>query len=382
MVLMRVIEPVIQHYAWGSTDAIAHVLQRDPDGRPWAEAWMGAHPIAPSPITGTDDTLADVIARSPERELGPHVWPRFGGLPFLFKVLSASLPLSIQTHPSIAQAEAGFQRENALGIALTDPVRSYKDANHKPELLCALTEFEALCGFESVDVIADRFEQVGGALAPWSDRARVDGIASLVANVLSLTSPQQHQLVDAIARGGLRLAWIDRCVTDFPGDVGSVIALMLRHLVLQPGEAIYLDAGNVHAYLRGTGLELMANSDNVLRAGLTPKHLDVNELLEVMVVDGAESAVVRRSPDGRYLTDCPDFELSVVEPGQTRTVGGPTIVLSLDGPATLTSKSATLELANGGCAFIANHDGPVRVTPTGHAWLASTGRDHRDETRR
>jgi len=294
----------VQHYAWGSLDAIPALVGSAPDGRPWAELWLGSHPLAPSRLA--DGRALDVaIANDPIDWLGQRVFDRFGArLPFLLKVLAAAQPLSLQAHPSEAQAAEGFTRETALGIALDAPQRVYKDPHHKPELLLALSSFDALCGFRSLDATVDLLDALaqGGAagLAPFADGLRnvggadgQDASAALryaVGSLLTMAPGDQRHLVAETAAAAathdgpwsFETGWMVELATHYGGDVGCVVALFLNCVRLQPGEALFLAAGNLHAYLGGTGIEIMAASDNVLRGGLTPKHVDVPELLRVV----------------------------------------------------------------------------------------------------
>jgi len=270
----------VQHYAWGDHDAIPATLGLPADGRPWAEWWLGTHPGAPST---TDD--------------GRLLRESSGDLPYMLKLLAAAEPLSLQTHPDTATAAAGFARENALGIALDDPHRVYRDANAKPELLCALTPFEALSGFRPVDDTMALLHDIG-AVALASQLATY-GLAATVAALYAqhldpaatIDACRAHPSAEAQL-----VAMLDR---QYPGDPSVFVTLLLNHLVLQPGQAIYLGPGNLHAYLRGFGVEIMGASDNVVRGGLTMKHVDVAELLRVLRYEPLAHPVVRaeeRSP--------------------------------------------------------------------------------------
>jgi mannose-6-phosphate isomerase len=285
------IEGVARDYAWGSTSAIQRLLGREPDGHPLAELWFGAHPDDPARVPDLDTTLDRLIAGDPVAALGADVVARFGPqLPFLLKLLAADKPLSIQVHPTRAQAEAGFADEDARGIARDAPDRNYRDRNHKPELLCALTEFEALCGFRPV---VDTLRLLDAFDLPELEPVREllagpDPLRAAFSYLLRL--PEPGPLVTAVvARAGAiaDAEWsgaagaVRRAADAFPGDIGVVLSLLLNHVRLRRGEAIYLGAGNVHAYLHGLGVEIMANSDNVLRCGLTSKHVDVDELLAI-----------------------------------------------------------------------------------------------------
>ncbi len=261
-----------------------------------AELWMGAHPKAPSQvlIDGRDVSLIDFITSAPEAILGEGVVRRFGAqLPFLFKVLAAAEPLSIQVHPSKRQAEEGFERENRLGIPLDAPERNYRDKNHKPEMLCPLTRFEALKGFRPVEEMMALAHELGleelkALMRDFETAPGEEGLKSFFTRLMKMDRESKARLVEAAvgkvqgrAEERREFYWMAELGCRYPGDIGVLSPLLLNLLVLQPGEAIFLPAGELHAYLRGTALEIMANSDNVLRGGLTTKHVDVDELLKI-----------------------------------------------------------------------------------------------------
>ena len=346
---MQHLTGIVQHYAWGSTRAIPNLLGVEPDGRPWAELWLGAHPSAPSRLD--DDTRLDVaIAADPARWLGAPTAERFRGLPYLLKVLSARQPLSLQAHPSLAQAAEGFARENDAGIALDAPHRVYKDANHKPELICALTEFDALCGFRpltaTVELLRALTARGAHGLAPFvallddDDADPVDALRFAIGTLLTLPAGDQGHLVEQTAAAcddldgpfARSTSWMVRLAEQYGDDVGAVVSLFLNCLQLQPGEAIFLGAGNLHAYLRGTGIEIMANSDNVLRGGLTPKHVDVPELLRVLDFTPLADPRFPASPvEGggfSFTPPVPEFSLSTSPHAPTN---GPEIWICTDG---------------------------------------------------
>jgi mannose-6-phosphate isomerase len=332
------VEGVLRRYEWGSRTAIPELLGEEPDGRPAAELWFGAHPGDPSPVPGTGGTLADLVAADPATALGPAVAERFDRqLPFLLKVLAAEKALSIQVHPDLMQARAGFAAEEAAGVDRSAPTRNYRDANHKPELICALTPFTALCGFRPV--AETRALLAGLALPELAFVAQaLDAPDPLrTAFTAVLTHPDPAPAVAALttraaAAADGPLAATRLAAADFPGDVGVLLTLLLNDVRLEPGEAIYLGAGNVHAYLRGTGVEIMANSDNVLRCGLTPKHIDVPELLRI--TDFAELADPRwPAVGGSFAVPVPDFRLTrlTVEEPTGLHDPGPMIALCTDG---------------------------------------------------
>jgi mannose-6-phosphate isomerase len=319
---MDLLTNTIRPYAWGSTTAIAELVGERPTGEPQAEMWMGAHPGAPSRTPR--GSLPDVIAADPERELGAQTVARFGPrLPFLFKLLAAASPLSLQVHPDLVQAREGYEAEQRRGIGVDAPDRNYKDANHKPELICALTDFEGLCGFRPATETADLFDGLGvPALAPYTDALRTlpeaDALRQVLTAVLTGDPAETARTVAdteaACERLGGRYEVYARIARHFPGDPGVLASMLLHHIRLSPGEALYLSAGVPHAYLRGLGVELMSTSDNVLRCGLTPKHVDVPELLRVVrfASCGAEVLRPRTLPDGEELYETPvdEFRLS------------------------------------------------------------------------
>jgi mannose-6-phosphate isomerase len=395
------LQPVIRPYAWGSRDAIAELQGRSvPADGPEAELWMGAHPSAPSGVSrdGVVTTLDAVIARNPVRELGADCVARFGArLPFLLKVLSAESALSIQVHPSRAQAEVGYAEESARGLAPGDPSRNYVDDWPKPELLCALTPFEVLAGLRDPADAAGlltalgivRLAPVTGSLASSATDVRV--LSCALASILAWPAEDRQALIDDVAAACARLAAspgpyaeacaaIVRVAADRPGDIGVVAALLLRHAVLAPGEAVYMPAGGLHAYLRGTGIELLANSDNVVRAGLTEKHIDVPELLKLLdpaVAVPVIEATPREDGVAQYVTPAPEFQLYRVELGAEVTAlpgGGPRIVLCVDGCTSLKDAMGEVtEVGRGVACFISDADGSVSASGPAHLFLATIG---------
>ncbi|WP_217164469.1 mannose-6-phosphate isomerase, class I [Streptomyces sp. AC512_CC834] len=316
------LDNTVRPYAWGSTTAIPTLLGTEPTGEPQAEMWMGAHPGAPS-RTGRG-TLAEVVDTDPEKELGAASVARFGPrLPFLLKLLAAGAPLSLQVHPDLAQARQGYEDEERRGVPLDAPHRNYKDANHKPELICALTEFDGLCGFRPPAETADLLDGLGiASLKPYVDLLRAhpeDAALREVLTAILTADPEEmsHTATETAAacdRLGSAYAPYADIAHHYPGDPGVLAAMLLNHVRLQPGEALYLGAGIPHAYLNGLGVEIMANSDNVLRCGLTPKHVDVPELLRIVRFEAGDPGVLRpeASPDGEEVYDTPtdEFRLS------------------------------------------------------------------------
>lgn len=396
---MDVLDNVIQQYAWGSRTALAQLTGRPaPSPTPEAELWMGAHPGAPSRVRrdGRTASLLDVIRAAPERELGPALARRFEGqLPFLFKVLAAGAPLSLQTHPSLAQAREGWARENAAGVPLSAPHRNYKDANHKPEILCALTPFDALCGFRAADATLAllgslQVPALDALLAPLRASPDAAGVRRFFEAVMTLPRAQCAPLVDAVAAACARpdrqewaaeRRWGVRLAEQYPGDPGVLGALMLNLLHLTPGEAVYLPAGNLHAYLEGVGVELMANSDNVLRGGCTPKHVDVPELLRVLDFRCGPVAPLRAQAGAEgeqvYVTPTEEFRLSRFALTQGTCAAperrGAEILLCTQGVVGVGTGGSTLQLPRGGALFVAASDGPYTLEGSGTVYRATAG---------
>jgi len=399
---MDLLRPVVRPYAWGSRTAIAELQGRPvPAPGPEAELWMGAHPSAPSgvgPDAGWPTALDTVIAADPVRELGPECALRFGGrLPFLLKVLSAERALSIQVHPSRAQAQAGFLADDERGLAPDDPARNYVDDWPKPELLYALTPFEVVAGLRTPAEAADLLrtlavDRLGPLVGELSAATSEQAMAGVLASVLEWPEPGRAGLVAEVVVACSKLAasgsevspYADACAAavrvaaDHPGDLGIVALLLMRHVVLQPGQAVFMPAGGLHAYLRGTGIELLANSDNVVRAGLTGKHIDVPELLKLL--DPAVSVPViapRVLPDGIawFDTPAPEFRLYLLDltgPALALPGAGPRILLCLQGACVLRSASGeALELARGASCFISAADALVHAAGSARLALAA-----------
>jgi mannose-6-phosphate isomerase len=327
------LENEIMDYAWGSYDAIPQLLgAKTPSEKPQAELWMGAHPKAPSKVQmerGPISLLELIQQRGPEI-LGASIHSRFRGkLPFLFKVLAAATPLSIQAHPTLEQAREGFEREDTEQIPIDAPHRNYKDSNHKPEVICALTPFWALKGFRAFEEIQDLLNDLGcDSLEPILDacgaHTETEGLRQLFRDLLTLPPGKREDIIrEAVAAAKGRsdrtneIEWLLSLHRYYPQDIGLLSPMILNLVQLKPGEALSLEAGELHAYLDGVGIELMANSDNVLRGGLTPKHIDVPELLRVLKFKRSEVEVIRpeknESGERIYFTPFEEFLLSSVE---------------------------------------------------------------------
>ncbi len=365
----------IRPYAWGSRTVLAALQRRPvPSPGPEAEMWLGAHPTAPSLVPGPDGPvpLFDAIAVDPHGTLGEGVLTRFGNrLPYLMKVLAADSPLSLQAHPDSAQAWQGFTREETAGAV----VRNYVDPFHKPELLVALGEFDALCGFRHPDESARDLAGLGvAALAPVVEALRNGDVGQRLraAVELLLGWPERDRaaLTTEVARSGHPLA--ARLAAQYPVDVGVVVALLLNHVRLSPGEAVFMPAGNLHAYLSGAGVEIMAASDNVLRGGFTPKHVDPAELIrvlryEVLGEPVRKPVVLGAGIFGWQLPEVAEFTLvqatATAERPVTLPGTGPRIVLCVRGSAEICAGSASRRSLNSGdSVFVAASEPPVEVS--------------------
>jgi mannose-6-phosphate isomerase len=384
---------VIRPYAWGSQTVIAELQGRPaPSEGPEAELWLGAHPGDPSTVSGPDGpvSLATLIADNPKAQLGEEVEGEFGPrLPYLLKVLAAESPLSLQAHPDEAYAKEAFARQEA------DPAapRNYTDAHHKPEMLVAITPFEALCGFRSPATSADALEALGvPALAPVVAALRAGDLREAVHTLLTWPPAERPALIDevvAAARAAdpghphaASFALADSLAGHYPGDPGVLVALLLNHVQLKPGEAIWMPAGNLHAYLRGAGVELMAASDNVLRGGLTPKRVDVDELMRVLCFDVLDDPILPSTPVSPGVTTWSvpvrDFVLYGVDLDGTRPptevpAGGPRIVLAVSGDVFVGESvdGTPVELSAGGAAYAPADAGAIKVAGSGKVFVAA-----------
>ncbi len=374
----------VQPYAWGDARFIPALLGKSSDGKPQAELWLGAHPELPSRavLDGGEIPLDEFIRSAPGKILGDAHARRFDGkLPYLLKVLAAAAPLSIQTHPSLGRAREGFARENAAGLPLSAKNRNYKDDNHKPELIAALTDFYGLRGFRPFPEIERTLREVPEFRSLAADfRPTSDGLKDLYAKFMAL--PQEGvdallaPLVERLAREDAKKPfpktdrgyWVLRSDREFSSggrrDRGLFSIYLLNLVHLKPGEAMYLPAGVLHAYLEGAGMEIMANSNNVLRGGLTPKHVDVPELLSNVTFEGAPAEVLKGEAvpgtgEWVYKTPVEEFELrrlalSPAKPCSVPQGHGAEILIVLSGerPVSVAGAGARLEVGKGGAFFV------------------------------
>jgi mannose-6-phosphate isomerase len=351
-------------YAWGSATAIPKLLGTPGTGAPQAELWLGTHPGSPSQIVG-DGSLADLTT-----------------LPFLLKVLAAASPLSLQAHPTIEQAVEGFARENAMGVPLDSPTRNYKDELHKPELIFALTPFRALCGFRPAAQTRADLERLvrSPAMDGLLDRLRDDDDIRPTFEWLISRGPGVASLVESLVAAATfvdapHFSLVGELAAQYPRDPGIAISLMLNLAVLEPGQALFLAAGNIHAYVEGVGIELMAASDNVLRGGLTPKHVDVAELLGIL--DFAPGPVpylhARQLAPGvdQFRPAGAEFELLHATTGMPSVLRGDSIALCTAGSFTLTGRRTSASLTRGEAVYLSSDEGPVDLEGAGEIFVAS-----------
>lgn len=404
---MQLLNSATRTYSWGSKTLIPHLQGQAASNHPIAELWYGAHPGGPATVDGK--ALDAIIAADPQAALGEHVASTYDNkLPFLLKILSADEPLSLQAHPSKEQAEEGFARENAKGVAMDASNRSYKDDNHKPELIVALTDFYAMAGFRPLVHTRElfnalnceelnRYASMHIADGRLTSADEADSLRALFTTWITIPAVKRRELIAALIESAKQLlttvnqdSWMRpvlKTIIDldqlYPGDVGVLGAILLNHVQLSPGEAIYLDAGQLHAYVRGLGVEIMANSDNVLRGGLTPKHVDVPELVKVLSfntvadprvkqIDRSDSAPVHGARAMNYpvpvdeyaLTRC---ELNAGDEVETESEG-PGVILCTSGTLVLTDEDGTvLELKPSQAAWVPASDGKIAMTTPDNA---------------
>jgi mannose-6-phosphate isomerase len=327
-----ILKNTVQEYKWGSYTAIPELLGNDsPASTPQAELWMGAHPKAPSEVklNGRWVSLLKIIEKNPKDILGKEVAEKYNNrLPYLFKVLAAGKPLSIQAHPSKLQAMEGFKRENSLGVPLDAHNRNYKDDNHKPECICALTNFWALNGFRKISDVLALLEKIcpQGLKSDFKNlRGEPDsqGLKKFFQSIMTMERDKQNQIIadakiDAqkFVDDDQAFKWMINLHNEYPADIGIFSPILLNLICLKPGQAMFLPAGEPHAYLDGVGIELMANSDNVLRGGLTPKHVDVPELMNVLNFEERKIDILypteRNECERIYASLADEFVLSVI----------------------------------------------------------------------
>lgn len=347
------IDGVVQHYAWGDPLTLPRLMGRHPDGRPWAEVWFGTHHGGMATLSETGTLLVDAV----------------GELPYLVKFLAAAQPLSLQTHPDRDQAAAGFARENEAGIPVDAAARIYRDTGDKPEMIIALSPFEALCGFRPVDdtlhllaalgctALAERLARTGLPATVAAIYERAEPLDAVIAACARSQAPAAQLVVDLAAR--------------YPHDPSIAVTLLLHRITLAPGEAIFLGPGNLHAYLHGTGVEVMSSSDNVVRGGLTSKHVDVAELLRIVsctpIDDPRLAPTVHDADTWSYDTPGTPFRTwrLDVDGHRLHVATGTELLLGIDGAVTATAGTGgTAELRPGSAVVLTASD-PVSLDGAG-----------------
>lgn len=370
----------IFEYAWGSKTFISQLQGKDElSQEPQAELWMGTHPLGSSRImiNGREESLLEIIKRDPQEMLGNHTSRKFKNeLPFLFKILAAAHPLSIQAHPNKAQAKKGFKLENEENIPLNSIERNYKDDNHKPELICALSNFEAMCGFQPIRDIVGRIKYLQledhiPQIKELKINPSANNLKKMFLKLMSNHDDDQTKkvsiLINKLAECEPRdenesiiFRWITKLAAIYPQDMGVFSPLFLNLIKLKPGEALFIDSGVLHSYLNGCGVEIMANSDNVLRGGLTTKKVDLPQLVKILKFDDAGLKKIEPKLVGYeniYFTSAQEFQLSKIiltgdEPFVNANVSSAEIILCTEGAGTITWSQSTLELVSGESVFI------------------------------
>ncbi len=391
---MLVLSPHTQSYPWGSRSLIAELKGEGVAPHPEAELWYGAHPGGPAEVDGIP--LDEIIAQDPEYHLGIRCQEQFGDrLPFLLKLLAAGEPLSLQAHPSLAQARDGYARENARGLAPDAPDRNYRDDNHKPELIVALTPFHAMAGFRPFKRTLELFGVLNcPALDHYVTIADINGdeegnLRALFTTWITIPASARKELIDAIITSAHRVLaesqapeWIKEALTNiieleefYPNDAGVLGALLLNFVVIAPGDAIYLDAGNLHAYCKGLGVEIMANSDNVLRGGLTAKHVDVPELVRVLNFNSISNPSIG-SNNGLFEVPNDEFALQIVDVAGRNIIStaGPRVVLCTKGDVSVQVGEQTQQLSPTQAVWLAaGEPSEISFDGDGQVFIASVG---------
>ncbi len=393
---MLLLRNPVQRYPWGAVDGLAAILGSTPSGGPEAELWVGTHPSAPSMVADDPSgrTLAQVLAADPARWLGPDLAGQgHTALPFLLKVLAIGAPLSLQAHPSAEQAAAGFDREEAAGIALDGPDRLYRDRSPKPESLVALSDTWALCGFrergDAADLVADlqvlELEPLVATLRGGGAASHRDALSWLLHLSPSLAESVGRSVAQAVAHVDSHdqrdpRSWVRELVASYPSDPTCLAPLLLHVVYLAEGDALHLPAGNLHAYLTGSGVELMAASDNVLRCGLTAKHVDVDELLGVLQFSpGVPPGPTHTDLGGGLATyDSGEdaYGLAVVDAGPEPVViqpEGPSLLLATGGDVDVAGVDRGVSIDHGDAVFVPPGAGPLSITGAGRLWWATVG---------
>jgi len=380
----------VRRYAWGSRTALAEFLGRPaPTAEPEAELWIGAYPACSSRVSD-GRTLLQLIGDDPAGMLGSAAVARFGPrLPFLMKVLAIGAPLSLQAHPDDAQAEQGFAAEEAAGVPLEGATRNYRDERGKPEMLCALTPVEAFCGFRAVaETVALLDELDVPELVGLRESLSGQGLPDSIRWVFDLDDREVSATISALARSAEKLAvgphvdalqWISRLGDEYPEDRGVILSLLCEFIRLEPGQALVIPAGCLHGYLSGVGVEIMTESDNVLRGGLTAKHVDVVDLQRVLKLRDASPRVLHGESDAagrtRFSSGVDEFDFSRYEitDAAVQAGNGARLILTVEGSARLRAEDgAVLDLPRGQSAFVAADEKGVEISGPAVVFVATT----------
>lgn len=376
----------VQHYDWGSKTALTKLYGiSNPNNLPMAELWMGAHPKASSDVIVPESnqviSLETLISSDPDKYLGKNIAQHYGRLPYLFKVLCAAQPLSVQVHPNKTYAEVGFAKENAAGISLDSPIRNYKDDNHKPELIYALTPFKAMNAFRPLSEIAQLLDFVSAAhpdIQLFVQSPSEEKLARLFAQILNLAGEQKELALGVLkaalnSRQGEPWNSIKQMVSLYPEDNGLFSPLLLNVVELQPGEAMFLYARTPHAYLEGVGLEVMANSDNVLRAGLTNKHIDITELIANIDFKPTKADDLLSIPEKygniwKYNIPVEDFSFniySINDSGITVDNNTASVLFCIEGELVLSSGNEVISIGSGESIFLPAYEESISIKGNG-----------------
>ncbi|MDA3851283.1 MAG: mannose-6-phosphate isomerase, class I [Spirochaetaceae bacterium] len=378
-------ENPIQHYTWGSKSYLPNLLNLDAHGKPWAELWMGAHPKAPSWVMTAQGkiTLREWIDRNRENTLGIKIWEKFKDLPYLFKILSIENPLSIQVHPNKIQAREGYLKEDKENIPMDSPQRNYKDNNYKPELLVAISDMWILKGFRSFE---DFLSKIDFAPAFFKEKimklyskGKKDIWKDFFYWFMGMNDQEEEMLLQSIENmigDSPEYNWVKTLQGYYPGDISVLAPLYLNLIQLKSGEAMYQRDGELHGYLKGNGIELMSNSDNVLRCGLTAKHMDIQEVLKISRFE--ESAIEFIKPqNGQYKVDIEDFALQCFNGSDTWIIDlkySPVILLNLQGTLVVSNQDESFEVMPGNSVFIDKGTSKITVKATDAMfYIASPG---------
>jgi mannose-6-phosphate isomerase len=361
----------IADYAWGSPGAISRLLGWPESAQNEAEWWLGTHPLGMSTVE-SGESLSQYLASVGEP----------AELPYLFKVLSPTTPLSLQVHPSAVEAAEGFQREEAAGIPLDAPTRLFNDPHAKPELVVAMGgPFHALAGIRPIETTLGQLEGLMGegdypSIRGWIEKLSSWSVEEVIGWLLS-DSPEVPVLLDELGRVADRDDTLSRLHRHYPTDPGIAVGMMMHRLTLLPGEAAFLEAGQLHAYLEGYAIELMAPSDNVLRGGLTPKHVDVEALLEIAVCEPVDVPRLepQLSPTGgvTYAPDGHPLRLGLLEGTEVAAalpIQGSVVVIATDGEWSVECGDEVLSLERGQACVVPGQGMQRRLTGSGQIWWA------------